>query len=181
MNQEDTIVGLYRGIVKDTSDPLKLRRVRVQVIPFMENIYDIKALPWAVSKDSRFIDIPEVGSIVWVEFECGDIRKPVYSGFVCDSDRRTIPVEAESGYPDSKVYKVKTPKGVDVLIKIDSSGNITINNNKKNVTINCDKVLLAANEIRLGGADGYVVTCPTPNTQIVTENMVLTSSDKVKA
>ena len=173
--------GLWRGIVKDNTDPERLRRVRIQAMPMMEGITDKDSFPWAVSKDPRTIDIPEINSVVWVEFESGDIMKPVYSGYVCDQYGLTIPPEAQSGYPFTKVFKLKTSTAT-VLIKIDKQGNITVSTKGKQITLDCEKIYLSAKKISLGQNTGYIVTCPDPGKVLEDGNgYPMRSSKTVKA
>jgi hypothetical protein len=173
----DGFQGLYRATVMDIQDPSELRRVRVKVMPMMDGIREKSSFPWAVNKDPRFVDIPDVGANVWVEFEGGDIMKPVYSGFICDKDGKTVPDEAKDGYPFTKTFKL--PNGV--LINIDTQGNILIANNKKEITISCDKILLSAKSINIGSSLGYIVTCPQKGQTIQTDTHTLFSSESVKA
>lgn len=77
--------GMYRGVVVDNNDPTKSGMVRVRVFPmFAEVSYNV--LPWAIYADSSMgglanngsIMVPEVDSHVFVFFENGDHRHPVY-------------------------------------------------------------------------------------------------------
>ena len=82
-----TFSGIYRGVVVDNVDPLLAGRVKIRVYPMFEGVDD-KSLPWAIYSDAMFgglannggIFIPEIDSHVWVFFEAGDHRYPVYFG-----------------------------------------------------------------------------------------------------
>lgn len=69
--------GKYRGIVVHTNDPELLGRVRAQVpYPFGDIV-----LNWATPcLPSNFFVLPNVGQGVWIEFENGDPRLPVWTG-----------------------------------------------------------------------------------------------------
>lgn len=76
--------GFYRAIVIDNNDPLKSGRVKVKVMPMFGGVND-DALPWAIladasmgNIDSGHVNIPEINSHVFVFFENGDHRYPVY-------------------------------------------------------------------------------------------------------
>lgn len=77
--------GFYRAEVVDTSDELQAGRVRVRVYPMFEGVKDA-ALPWAIPSDPLMggsanvgsINVPLVGAHVFVFFENGDHRYPVY-------------------------------------------------------------------------------------------------------
>lgn len=133
----------------------------------MDGVTNDDDLPWAVCKDPRFIDIPEVGSMVYIEFENGNIYKPIYSGYICGPDKKTVPSEALADYPDTKVLKF--PNGA--ILQFDKDGSITI----KGTT-----VFINAKQINLGEKPlGYVVLCPSPNQTIVTDSGSLISSGKI--
>jgi type VI secretion system secreted protein VgrG len=78
--------GIYRGEVVDVEDPLFAARVRVKVHPMFSKIESPTAIPWAVVGDPSFggipnfgsIQVPPIGAHVWVFFENGDWRYPVY-------------------------------------------------------------------------------------------------------
>jgi hypothetical protein len=76
------LYGKYRGIVTDNKDPESLGRIRVSV----PSIVDRDELGWAVpcvpcieNRVDMFF-VPNVCSSVWIEFEEGDINKPIFSG-----------------------------------------------------------------------------------------------------
>ena len=79
------LTGFYRGIVVNNNDELKSGRIQINVIPFFDGVKQ-EDLPWAIYADSFMgglsnnggIMIPEVGSHVFVFFENGDHRYPVY-------------------------------------------------------------------------------------------------------
>ena len=77
--------GFYRAIVMDVDDPLKAGRVRVKVMPFFADILT-DHLPWAIYADNMMgghannggLFVPDLYSHVFVFFENGDHRFPVY-------------------------------------------------------------------------------------------------------
>jgi len=83
--QGHTFDGFYRGIVVDVDDPLKSGRIRVRVYPMFHAAED-DTLPWAILADSNFggaanegkFSIPSINAHVFVFFENGDHRFPVY-------------------------------------------------------------------------------------------------------
>lgn len=80
--------GVYRGEVVDVDDPLEAARVRVKVHPMFAQIPEEQhnIIPWAVAGDPSFggisnfgqIQVPPINTHVWVFFENGDWRHPVY-------------------------------------------------------------------------------------------------------
>lgn len=75
--------GKYRGIVKQVDDPDKLGRIIAQVPEIygdeVESPWALPAVPFA-GKDHGFVAIPETDDGVWIEFEAGDISRPIWTG-----------------------------------------------------------------------------------------------------
>ena len=74
--------GKYRGIVTDVDDPQGRGYIRAQV----PEVYADNDSPWAIpsvpfaGQGHGFVAIPEVGDGVWIEFEGGDVARPIWSG-----------------------------------------------------------------------------------------------------
>jgi uncharacterized protein involved in type VI secretion and phage assembly len=75
-------LGRYRGEVLDVEDPKSIGRVKVKVPEVLGDVDSGWALPsFAASGDgSGIYAIPPVGAGVWVEFEAGDLGRPVWAG-----------------------------------------------------------------------------------------------------
>lgn len=70
--------GLYRGVIRDTKDPLGKRRARLQVPQVLfQTVTD-----WAYPLETAGVaaPTPQVGQGVWVQFEGGDPSYPVWTG-----------------------------------------------------------------------------------------------------
>ena len=74
--------GKYRGLVTDNDDPRSLARVRARVPEVLGEVETGWALPCApYSGDgSGVFTVPEPGAGVWIEFEAGDVSRPIWSG-----------------------------------------------------------------------------------------------------
>ena len=68
-------IGKYRGVVVGIDDPLQQRRLEVTVP-------EVNPSPaWAVpSDDVQYVEIPEIGADVWIEYEYGDPLYPRWVG-----------------------------------------------------------------------------------------------------
>ena len=90
--------GCFRGRVEYNLDPLRMGRCKVRVLQVHGTNEEVGTvnLPWAspmfgrVSEGSGDVSVPLVGSRVWVFFENGDKKYPVYGGGVM-----TVPREGE--------------------------------------------------------------------------------------
>lgn len=80
--------GKYRAFVTDNRDPENQGRIKVQV-PYISGNgtigWCLPCVPVAYTKGGD-LNIPKVGSFVWVEFEHGDIRYPIYTGGIYGSN-----------------------------------------------------------------------------------------------
>jgi type VI secretion system secreted protein VgrG len=81
--QNNKHYGKYRGIVTDSQDPENLSRIRA-IVPEvfgkdLENGWALPCVPCA-GTDSGIYMVPESGDSVWIEFEAGDVSRPMWSG-----------------------------------------------------------------------------------------------------
>lgn len=74
----------YRGKVIDNKDPLQCSRVKVRVFGKYDDL-DSNVIPWAIP-EINFLGstkgssvIPEIGTIVKIEFDQNDEKMPIYS------------------------------------------------------------------------------------------------------
>jgi uncharacterized protein involved in type VI secretion and phage assembly len=75
-------VGKYRGVVTDVQDPLMTMRIRARVPDVFGSDESGWAMPCAPFAGDQvgFFALPAVGAGVWIEFEHGDSRYPIWSG-----------------------------------------------------------------------------------------------------
>lgn len=74
--------GKYRAKVQNVNDPEKRGRIRVlcpKVLGESVSNWCEPCVPVAYNFGGDFA-IPKVGETVWVEFEAGDVNKPIYTG-----------------------------------------------------------------------------------------------------
>ncbi|MFC2077586.1 phage baseplate assembly protein V [Candidatus Bipolaricaulota bacterium] len=74
--------GKFRGIVTDNGDPKNLGRIRARVPEVLGDVETGWALPCApyAGDGTGVFAIPEPEAGVWIEFEAGDVSRPVWSG-----------------------------------------------------------------------------------------------------
>lgn len=70
--------GIYRGIVTNNQDPEGMGRIKARV-SLNVNEETTWAMPCLPSPFHQFI--PNVGDLVWIMFEGGNIDQPVYMGY----------------------------------------------------------------------------------------------------
>ena len=118
---DDKFYGFYRATVKDNIDPLQLGRIKAEVIPYYVGL-EVAQIPWAVPKNSLksgsgigtgSFNVPDIGSMVWVFFEMGDMYQPVYDGEAPDGIHG-LPAFRTTSYPNRRGFT--TSSGVVVWI-----------------------------------------------------------------
>jgi len=74
--------GKYRGVVADVDDPENMGRITARIPEILED----QVSPWALpavpfaGPSHGLVLIPEVGDGVWIEFEAGDLSRPIWTG-----------------------------------------------------------------------------------------------------
>ena len=122
----------YRAIVINNNDELNMNRVHVY-IPSVQNGIKIWALPKSTTIGGCFhglkLTTPLVGEVVYIEFECGDPLRPLWSyhGWATG--------ETPDDLKDNNSIGLVTPEGNKIYIK-DIDGELYIQTNSKvNISI----------------------------------------------
>ncbi len=78
----DRVLGKYRGLVLNNVDPLNLGRIQATVPEVLGEIPTGWATPCAPygGTGAGFFAVPPIGAGVWIEFEGGDVSRPICSG-----------------------------------------------------------------------------------------------------
>jgi uncharacterized protein involved in type VI secretion and phage assembly len=146
-------LGRYRGEVLDVDDPKSIGRVKVKVPEVLADVDSGWALPaFAASGDgSGIYAVPPVGAGVWVEFEAGDLARPVWvGGWHKDG---ALPTDA-----DPKKFVIQTPRGHIVTLDDDgekieikeSGGNsIVMNSDGIELKVSGKKVAITSSSVSI--------------------------------
>lgn len=109
--------GKYRGVVREVDDPDKLGRIKAEVPAIygkdLHSPWAMPSVPFA-GKSHGLVLLPEAGDGVWIEFEGGDIARPIWSGTWWANDQRPKP-------DGEKARLLATSAGHQVLV--DEDGN----------------------------------------------------------
>lgn len=143
--------GKYRGTVLDNQDPNQQGRLSVNVPEIHGDgggAWAWPCVPYAGDKVGWHV-LPPVGAAVWVEFEAGDVSKPIWVGCFWGSGQ--LPPEADG--PDARLLQTQ-----EALIKIDdSSGEVVVKNqNNASVTWTDEVKTEAGQATHTVGGDGVV-------------------------
>jgi len=78
----DRFYGKHRGIVLNNQDPLQLGRLQAtvpDVLGEMPSGWALPCAPYGGTQCGLFV-IPPIGAGVWIEFEAGDVSRPIWTG-----------------------------------------------------------------------------------------------------
>lgn len=112
--------GKYRGLVRDNDDPENLGRIRALVPEVLgeseESAWALPCAPYAGDGSGQFT-IPPVDAGVWIEFEAGDVSRPIWSGCWWSSD--TLPENADGSPATPSLKIIKSESGLIVSLDDD--------------------------------------------------------------
>jgi uncharacterized protein involved in type VI secretion and phage assembly len=121
LREPQRVYGKYRGTVIDNDDDEKRGRLKVRVPAILgrRDVWALPCVPYAGNRRGLFA-LPQVNTGVWVEFEAGNIRNPIWTGCFWFENQ----IDAADASPHIKFFK--TDK---FTLRIDDEvGEITIEN-----------------------------------------------------
>ena len=148
--KEDKFYGCYKGFVFDNKDPEFLMRLRVEVPQvYGEESPEIWALPKGIFCGNKigFVAIPNKEDAVWVSFEGGDPRFPIWEyGWFARGEMPTA-ANNNNGKPTNTILQTKSghrielddKEGSEVVRITDKFGNI-IEMNSNGISQIADKI-----------------------------------------
>jgi uncharacterized protein involved in type VI secretion and phage assembly len=147
-----TFYGKYRATVTDNDDPDQSGRVKVKVPALFdddETDWANPCVPYAPSSHGFFV-MPEVGDMVWVEFEGGDPSRPIWTGAWWTQGN------APGLKPAQKQFE--TNGGQHILLD-DTDGSMQIeikDGNGNTVTLSSDGITLSRGSVKIEITDDSV-------------------------
>jgi uncharacterized protein involved in type VI secretion and phage assembly len=112
--------GKYRGIVTDNQDPKSLGRIKARVPEVLLDVETGWALPLApyAGDSSGQYTVPEPGTGVWIEFEAGDVSRPIWTGCWWGADQLPKNNAGTAATPATKI--IRSEQGL--MITMDDDG-----------------------------------------------------------
>jgi len=148
--------GKYRGLVTDNQDPSNLGRIRAKVPEILLDVDTGWALPAAPysGNGSGVYTIPAAGAGVWIEFESGDVSRPIWTGCWWGDNQLPKDETGASTTPAKKI--ICTEQGL--LISLDDDGNtITLSDSNGS---NLLKFEMQPGQIKMQAVTKIVVEAP---------------------
>lgn len=116
-NLFDRFDGLYRAVVEETNDPLRIGRVRVRIPELHNKDLERDKLPWAApafslgGKGCGWWGSPIIGDIVFVQFEKNHPYSPIWVGSANPTRRKFYPLQSIHGVTPLAVNATGEPAG----------------------------------------------------------------------
>jgi uncharacterized protein involved in type VI secretion and phage assembly len=177
--------GKYRGFVVDNADPDQRARLRLKVPSVLGDEttgWALPCTPFGGLPDQGFFAVPEVDAQVWVEFEEGDVSRPIWTGTFWQK-AGDAPAEAALDPPTTRLLKtvaghllqfddkegeerffLSHPKGAQV--EIDKEGTVAVTD-AKGAKLTLDA---AGKTVTVEDANGNTLTMSSSGTTVEDSN-----------
>ncbi|TKB25860.1 phage tail protein [Desulfopila sp. IMCC35006] len=177
--------GKYRAVVVDNQDPQKRGRLKLRipsVLAEQNSDWALPCLPYGGLDQQGLFFIPDIDAQVWVEFEEGDISRPIWVGTFWQQQSDT-PEDAVKEEPTTRM--IQTSSGhilqfddeegeerfrlyhpADAEMIIDKQGTITLNDASGAVL----RMDAASSEVVVEDANGNVMTMNSSGTKVEDAN-----------
>jgi len=145
--------GKYRGLVTDNQDPNNLGRIRAKVPEVLQDVesgWALPSLPYS-GNGSGFFRVPVAGAGVWIEFEAGDVSRPIWTG--CWWAHGQLPADQDGTSATTDFSILRSEAGLMVVL---NDAGPTISVSDKNGT-NLVKIDVAQNQITVNASTKVVV------------------------
>jgi len=152
----DRFYGKYRGLVAINVDPSnqgRLKAVVPEVLGVMPSTWALPSTPYAGPLSGLFT-VPTVGSGVWIEFEAGDVSRPIWS--VCWWGTAQVPLN-EAGAPSTFMSKVLRTQTGMVLAFNDTTQMITLSDV---AGLNVIRMAMAVGAVQMTGVATVTLEAP---------------------
>lgn len=177
--------GKYRAIVINNQDPQKRGRLRLRipsVLAEQDSDWALPCLPYGGLDQQGMFFVPDVDAQVWVEFEEGDISRPIWVGTFWQQ-QSDIPEDASKDEPTTRMIRTSSghilqfddaegeeqfrlyhPADAEMIIDKDGSISLTDASGAKL------KMDAPGNEIIIEDANGNIMTMNSSGTKVEDAN-----------
>ena len=177
--------GKFRGTVTDNKDPQKRGRLKLRipsVLADQDSDWALPCLPYGGADQQGMFMIPEIDAQVWVEFEEGDIHRPIWVGTFWQQES-DVPEDAAREEPTTRLFQTKSghilqfddeegeerfrlfhPANAEIII--DKNGTISLTDTSGAVL----RMDAENNEIVLEDSNGNIITMNSSGTKVEDSN-----------
>lgn len=148
--------GKYRGTVSDNQDPRSQGRLRAKVPEILDDVESGWAMPCApyAGDGMGVYTVPAQGAGVWIEFEAGDVSRPIWSGCWWASNKVPNDQAGTAATPDVKI--VRSEQGLLLALHDDSQTIALSDSNGANIL----KIEVQNGTVTLKASTKIVVDAP---------------------
>ena len=107
---DEKVFGKYRATVVDNMDPEKRGRLKLRipsVLADQDSDWALPCLPYGGFDQQGFFMVPDVDAQVWVEFEEGDISRPIWVGTFWQQES-DVPSDASKDEPTTRMLQTRS-------------------------------------------------------------------------
>lgn len=152
--------GKYRGLVNNVNDPLNMGRVQA-IVP---EVYGDLASPWALpavpfaGSQHGLVLLPETNDGVWIEFEAGDISRPIWTGCWWGSDDLDDVAKTKTrALITTKGHRLVLDDDADEIHLLHSQGaEIKMTGGDITISIGGSEIKLTKNDMTLKSGSGQI-------------------------
>ena len=177
--------GKYRGSVVDNVDPEKRARLKLRipsVLADQDSDWALPCLPYGGLDQQGLFMVPDIDSQVWVEFEEGDISRPIWVGSFWQQES-DVPEDASKEEPTTRMLRTHSghilqfddadgeeqfrlfhPSEAEMIIDPDGTISLT---DASGAFLKMDA---ASNEIIIEDANGNIMTMDSSGTKVEDAN-----------
>jgi uncharacterized protein involved in type VI secretion and phage assembly len=177
--------GKFRATVVDNKDPQKRARLKLRipsVLADQDSDWALPCLPYGGFDQQGMFFVPDIDAQVWVEFEEGDISRPVWVGTFWQQ-QSDVPEDASKDEPTTRMFQTNSghilqfddadgeeqfrlyhPAEAEMII--DKDGTISLTD-ASGALLKMDAV---GNEIIIEDANGNVMTMNSSGTRVEDAN-----------
>lgn len=148
--------GKYRGTVTDNNDPSNLGRIRARVSELLGTVetgWALPCAPYAGDGEGQFT-VPPADAGVWIEFESGDLSRPIWSG--CWWGENQVPRDNGGTRATPPLKIIRSETGLMVTLDDDSQTVTVSDSNGRNML----EIKVQQGLITVKGATKAVVEAP---------------------
>jgi len=148
--------GKYRGTVSDNQDPRNQGRLRAKVPEILDDVESGWAMPCTpyAGDGMGVYAVPAVDAGVWIEFEAGDVSRPIWSGCWWASNKVPDDEAGTAATPDVKI--ARSEQGLLLALHDDSQTIALSDSNGANIL----KIEVQNGTVTLKASTKVVVDAP---------------------